>query len=864
MPVHGVDSYIDLADFSPGIFSGYFSKTGQETEDTGTVIPVKDGALQENGTYGCCAGPNGGLIPLPRARAYLQDTFFHTLNASRDILPWAPSWVTTQDVTAPKRIPIVAAKVMPAFVGPARVAGDDIPTTEPLSHNPTVYWSVGDGTIVDISGNSHDFSLGGPFGLCASYIGDGAQSTPPGVPQLPLMTVGPDPMLTPGPTGISISVWMKRCFGNGNLIMGVNGGTLGPNVISFQVAFGSSSTVEAFGHTKNNSGGNDFDVTSGSIVTDLGWHLYTLTYTPGVSLVVSIDNAVAGTDSTPTGTSYFVTHGGFGVFDSYLTLRKYPGVEIFGFGMFDALSIGDIGGIYASQGPALADFTPGFVTGGSRPDLTSGDISFPGIVAVTYDFHNAVQGTVGWVERMIARLYKAYTVDAVDGPNVVSTYYDVHDSSDDVLGDHLYGYADYGITRSRNADPTVIGPPFLIILAAPTYGDGTKKEILAYPNPSSLSSNSKLQLKTGQLFGILCHQDRLAFLGHSTEEGVNLPFGDTAVMAAFERWGWFAVNDFQTLTNDLKTSFVSEIPFGYGCWISVNASEALLVKQVGGAVIIRNDLDSPTVVRLPGIPSTQQFYCKATNVPFGNIYGTGFIYGSIRGVWLWTGGDRADHLSPQLAGKHLVASDESVDDFLGLKGSHLYVDPFLFAPNSWVMDARSQSWWKLRPHPDIEQNYPIGFAPPSTWYETDTRSRVYAFPSYLNVGFADDAGIPPYGYNVFCQVYDMDFPESRWQARTQPLARTRGKELRFREVLCSASGHGTIRCSFVGITGNPETVQFRFDSDTPTMQRQTLGLAAQDVVVTILADSGDPDSPAPTLHRLSLGYREAQRIGSSS
>lgn len=857
MPVQGVDSFIDLADFSPGIFSGYFSKTGQEVVDSGTVIPVKDGALQEDGTYGCCAGPNGGLVPLPRARAYMQDTYFRTLDDTRNFLAWNPSWVRPHGVTAPTRVPITAAKVMPAFVGPARVAGDDIPTTEPVSHNPIVYWTTGDGTLVDYSGHGYtSVPFSGVFGNC--------ELTSPGV--VVLAEVGTIPM--PSPFDITTGFWVRAC--GGQLDPGNQGVTLrvqnfvGPDSAMTDLFVDNINANAHFRIYNTGSGIYEQATLSGANWTTLidgNWHFIAGTFAAGITTVM-LDGVLMDTDNTVSGTFNYPIPG-----QGRIVWFKDIGWETYGPGLWPNLTVPNLLSIYNSIAPSIASFTPGNVSGGTRPDLTSGDIAFPGLVAATYDFYSAASGTPStFTERMIARLYKAYKTAAHDGPNLITTYYDAHSSSDAVTNAaaYFYGYADYGFTRSRHADATIIGPPFLIILAAPFWNDGTAKEIIAYPNPATLTTDTVFQIKTGQLFGLLCHQDRVAFIGHSTAEGANLPFGDTAVMSAFERLGWCAVNDFEVVSNNLATAIVSEAPFGYGCWISVNASEALLVKQVGGAVIVRNDFDSPTVVRLPGIPSTQQFYSKATNVPFGNIYGTGFIYGSIRGVWLWTGGDRADHLSPQLAGKHLVASDESVNDYLGLKGSHLYVDPYLFAPNNWIMDSRTQSWWRLRPHPDIEKNYPPGFAPPSTWYETDSLGRVYAFPSYLSVGPIDVAGQPAKGWNVFCQVYDMDTPESRWQVKTQPIARTRGKELRFRQVLCSASGHGTIACTFVGLTGAPKTVTFVVDSDEPVMLKEGLGLAAQDVVVTILADSGDPDSPAPTLHRLSLGYREAQGIGSTS
>lgn len=53
--------YIDLSDFTPGIWSGGLLGTN--------TIPAPLGAAQEEDTYACIASPSGGLIPLPVAFA---------------------------------------------------------------------------------------------------------------------------------------------------------------------------------------------------------------------------------------------------------------------------------------------------------------------------------------------------------------------------------------------------------------------------------------------------------------------------------------------------------------------------------------------------------------------------------------------------------------------------------------------------------------------------------------------------------------------------------------------------------------------------------------------------------------------------
>ena len=55
----GVETYIDLVDFTPGIYDSYHGITS----DVATAGP-KDGAVRRAGTWGCYGRKNGGLYPL--------------------------------------------------------------------------------------------------------------------------------------------------------------------------------------------------------------------------------------------------------------------------------------------------------------------------------------------------------------------------------------------------------------------------------------------------------------------------------------------------------------------------------------------------------------------------------------------------------------------------------------------------------------------------------------------------------------------------------------------------------------------------------------------------------------------------------
>lgn len=62
--------YIDLTDFSPGIFDDYLTPGGAQT--------APDGAAQMTGTFSCVASPSGGLMPAPLKVQTLNQTLIDT------------------------------------------------------------------------------------------------------------------------------------------------------------------------------------------------------------------------------------------------------------------------------------------------------------------------------------------------------------------------------------------------------------------------------------------------------------------------------------------------------------------------------------------------------------------------------------------------------------------------------------------------------------------------------------------------------------------------------------------------------------------------------------------------------------------
>lgn len=82
--------YINLTDFSPGIFSSYQSGA------TGNQDSVQDGAAQKTGTYGCYGNPSGGLYPLPLVS--VEDTISLDHVAGSSVFPADRRFIAILDV----------------------------------------------------------------------------------------------------------------------------------------------------------------------------------------------------------------------------------------------------------------------------------------------------------------------------------------------------------------------------------------------------------------------------------------------------------------------------------------------------------------------------------------------------------------------------------------------------------------------------------------------------------------------------------------------------------------------------------------------------------------------------------------------
>lgn len=175
-------------------------------------------------------------------------------------------------------------------------------------------------------------------------------------------------------------------------------------------------------------------------------------------------------------------------------------------------------------------------------------------------------------------------------------------------------------------------------------------------------------------------------------------------------------------------------PTGYGTGAPFNANSLFLVKHSGGAVSIRGSLDNPQVVKLPAVESTHGWHSKGAMTPMG------FVYLTPTGVWSYQDNtDASKLLSLQIEGKafdpHATATFANGANLQhwGWKGSLAYWHPFIAAPNNWLFDVRTQSWWRIyNPAPPTGKARPVAH-----WIASPSSDKIYAFPCYRDTNLND-------------------------------------------------------------------------------------------------------------------------------
>ena len=316
---------------------------------------------------------------------------------------------------------------------------------------------------------------------------------------------------------------------------------------------------------------------------------------------------------------------------------------------------------------------------------------------------------------------------------------------------------------------------------------------------------------------------------------------------------------FNPTFGDVKSVVVvdSGRPDMIGAMLSVNTTELYIVKARGGGVIVRDSLERPSVNRYPGVESTGAYPHTPVLVP-----GLGLVYGGSGGVFSWAGGNQSKQLSASIDGAFWLTPENEerpYDDTPGTPrprqpvsgtGRFAYLFPYIYAPNNWIMDVRTGGWFRLYPTREINENSGHDLA----YFDVSGTGRVYAAPD-----------IQPADSNVAWVRFNPNRGTNYYSWRSQPLSRPlKGRQLEFREVQMVLSGSGVVTVTLIALDGTETARNFSINSPRPQLVRRMYHTHAYDVEVRITSTANDAADPAPTVHRMSLGYKHAAASNSTA
>jgi hypothetical protein len=295
--------------------------------------------------------------------------------------------------------------------------------------------------------------------------------------------------------------------------------------------------------------------------------------------------------------------------------------------------------------------------------------------------------------------------------------------------------------------------------------------------------------------------------------------------------------------------FGEEKPDRTGAMASITADEIIFIKDRGGAVMVRGDLDNPTVIQLPYVESTH----GARNIPCSTPMG--LVYGTRNGVYLWEGGDTTKHLSPQIDGWFWNHADL---EYLAQRGRFAWWNPWVVAPNNFVFDTRTQAWWR------IDSTDATGVSMNAADVSNET-NRLYAFPHKLS----DDN-------NTMWWTATPDVLADTYSWKSQPLFQSRKRMLTVQELHLTITPGSATPCEvMVTLSGfDPDgrvvtpveiTFQTTGNRNTQMLHKDVApNFQALNIQVRIQASANNTNMPAPKIQAVGIVVGQRARLGKSA
>lgn len=387
------------------------------------------------------------------------------------------------------------------------------------------------------------------------------------------------------------------------------------------------------------------------------------------------------------------------------------------------------------------------------------------------------------------------------------------------------------MTRANKSTPTSPGSP--VVVGAWYAGGGANTKVWSmFPDPDSFSAVGVENINSTRAYELAFgHQGRSVAL---RQQG--LPHSGAAILWSDNEEIWYTDTNTPAISLTVGQVFGEENPTGVSVCGSLNASEALFIKNVGGGYLIRGDIGDPTVIALPGLPRIGNFRQVGVSTPIG------FIFGSRDGgIWAWAGGETADYLSPQLEPSFWYNLPQTDNDFTDFVGKFAYWDEWILTPKNWIYDFQSHSWWRLEDPTvvNIQQ-----------WSLSVVENRVYGAVQHITA--AGDAVVHGWAKNDPADTF-------KWTSQPIPLAWYRESEVR--QLSLIGQGVGTIKVTVKSaLTGESQNETFTFASDDyPVAHRENLRLDGTHFQI-ILESTATATAGAPIVYEVALGYRPARMI----
>lgn len=359
------------------------------------------------------------------------------------------------------------------------------------------------------------------------------------------------------------------------------------------------------------------------------------------------------------------------------------------------------------------------------------------------------------------------------------------------------------------------------------------------------------------------HQGRLCWTSTHTDHNFFGTFPDRDFSSNFDHFIYFGddqirYHDANAIQNAEGQDYLNidsnEFPAMVSAVESLNSGVLLMVMSNGGGIAVSGALDlNPQITRFPQVQSAGfRNSVQSTMTPFGMVYGTD------DGIYAWNGGETAQNLSPQLNGRFWVKPQWSrVDRHSPYtpQGRFAWQAPFLYAPYNWLMDSRSNGWWRLcRPKPEADADPVNSQGIDLGNFTASGTGQVWASPleQLRNDSFAR-----------VLHRFDPTLGATEWSWKSQPFPLGRNRFNVVREVNLTVQAENTGSTIDVTVTGTSgsQTKTLNVDSLNPKLYRLEFNVQCDiDPVIRLRAFSNNVAQSAPKVYRMSVGYREDRSV----